>query len=533
MLARQLHHHPAWTAADLAADLAAARDRLELMAAENVSVAAAFDLSYRDLTAAQQRLFRRLGLHPGTDIDVHGAAALDDTDLAIARRHLEALYDQYLLAEPARGRYRFHDLIREHARALAANDPPADYDAALTRLVDYYLHTARAANRHIAGRSPTAEVPVVPPVQARELHTWEDAIAWMDAERLNLHAAAIHAATHDLPRQAAAIPTAMSRFLVTHGHWDQAFTLHSIALNAARHISDQHAEADALTDLAVVQRLTADYPAAIASLTQAIALYDAVGDRLGEANALTHLGAAQRLPGNYSAATDSLTQALELCRALGDRLGEADALNRLGEVEHLTGNYPAAVASEEQALHLYRSLGNRPGQAAALRDLAVVQYLTGDYPAAATSQQQALDLYRSLGSRLGEAQALSRLGAVQKAAGDHPAAAISLSHALELERELGDRLAEAETLNTMAELSLETAAPAEARARHEQALMIAIAITALPEQARALEGIGRSHLHEAQLRQAATHLRQALAIYQQISSPDVPRVWKTLSNYGI
>ena len=41
MLARRLHHHPAWTAAGLAADLAGARDRLELMQAENVSVAAA------------------------------------------------------------------------------------------------------------------------------------------------------------------------------------------------------------------------------------------------------------------------------------------------------------------------------------------------------------------------------------------------------------------------------------------------------------------------------------------------------------
>ena len=51
MLARQLRHHPAWTAAGLAADLAAARDRLELMHAENLSVAAAFDLSYQDLTA--------------------------------------------------------------------------------------------------------------------------------------------------------------------------------------------------------------------------------------------------------------------------------------------------------------------------------------------------------------------------------------------------------------------------------------------------------------------------------------------------
>jgi hypothetical protein len=49
MLARQLHHHPGWTAADLAADLAATRDRLELMTTEDVSVTAAFDLSYQDL----------------------------------------------------------------------------------------------------------------------------------------------------------------------------------------------------------------------------------------------------------------------------------------------------------------------------------------------------------------------------------------------------------------------------------------------------------------------------------------------------
>ncbi len=62
MLARQLHRHPAWTPAGLAADLAAARDRLDLIRAENLSVAAAFDLSYQDLTSDQQRLFRRLGL---------------------------------------------------------------------------------------------------------------------------------------------------------------------------------------------------------------------------------------------------------------------------------------------------------------------------------------------------------------------------------------------------------------------------------------------------------------------------------------
>jgi hypothetical protein len=67
------------------AELASAQDRLELMATENLSVAAAFDLSYADLTENQQRLFRRLGLHPGTDIDGY-AAALDGTGLSAARQ---------------------------------------------------------------------------------------------------------------------------------------------------------------------------------------------------------------------------------------------------------------------------------------------------------------------------------------------------------------------------------------------------------------------------------------------------------------
>ena len=81
MLARQLRHHPARSGAELAAGLAAARDRLAVMRAENLSVAAAFDLSYQDLTAEQQRLFRRLGLVSAPDVDAYAAAALDDISL--------------------------------------------------------------------------------------------------------------------------------------------------------------------------------------------------------------------------------------------------------------------------------------------------------------------------------------------------------------------------------------------------------------------------------------------------------------------
>jgi transcriptional regulator with XRE-family HTH domain len=173
MLASQLRHHPAWAPAELAAALAAARDRLGLMRAENVSVGAAFDLSYQDLTAEQQRLFRRLGLIPGPDFDAYAAAALEGISLGTARRDLGELYDQHLLTEPAPGRYRLHDLLREHARALAADDDDAETGGAAGRLLDYYLHTALTAGRHF-GRFSTAHrrpPPGRPPAHAPDVST--------------------------------------------------------------------------------------------------------------------------------------------------------------------------------------------------------------------------------------------------------------------------------------------------------------------------------------------------------------------------
>jgi hypothetical protein len=204
MLARQLRHHPARTSAELAADLAAARDRLAVMRAENLSVAAAFDLSYQDLDTAQQQLFRRLGLAPGPDIDAHAAAALDDTAPDVARRLLDELYDHHLITEPAPGRYLLHDLLREYARAGAGTDDPADSRAAAGRLMNYYAHVAEAAaaSKHIAtwttagGRPPPGQ----PPASAPPVTTPAQAAAWLEAERPNLHAAVGHAAAQAMPR---------------------------------------------------------------------------------------------------------------------------------------------------------------------------------------------------------------------------------------------------------------------------------------------------------------------------------------------
>jgi hypothetical protein len=151
-----------------------------------------------------------------------------------ARRNLGELYDQHLLAEPVPGRYQMHDLIREHARARAAVGDPAASRAATGRLLDYYLHTAAAANRLVARRPPAGMAPVeCPPAAGPQLACQKEAVAWLEAERANLQACADHAAAHGLAVHAVWLPAQLGEFLATRGYWDRALALHQAAADIA------------------------------------------------------------------------------------------------------------------------------------------------------------------------------------------------------------------------------------------------------------------------------------------------------------
>jgi hypothetical protein len=90
-----------------------------------LSVAAAFGLPHQDLDDGQQRLFRRLGLHPGPDIGAYAAAALDGNGVAAARQHLEALYPLPPAASSQHALSLFRD-VRQHSSnaAYALNELP-------------------------------------------------------------------------------------------------------------------------------------------------------------------------------------------------------------------------------------------------------------------------------------------------------------------------------------------------------------------------------------------------------------------------
>ena len=570
MVARQLHHHPAWSPAGRAAELAAAVDRLELMAAENLSVAAAFDLSYEELPPGLQRLFRWLGLHPGPDIDAYAAAALDGTGLAAARRGLEGLYDQYLLTEPAQGRYRLHDLIREHARALAGRlDPDGDRDQATARLLDYYQHAAARADTLIARQARTAPAPAGPmPAAVPALADRKQALAWARAERANLLACLDQVTGTGQHARIIALTAGLAALLSHDGPWADAITRHAIALRAAQHLGDRPGQAGALTNLGDVRRLTGDYPGAARDLEEALGISRDLGDRLGQANALIYLG-YMRLNGDYPGAARDLEEALGISRDLGDRLGQANALTYLGDMRRLAGDFPGAAQDQEDALGLYRDLGDRLGQANALNGLGSVRRMTGNYPGAARDLEEALGISRDLrdrrgqaialtrlgevrratgdytgaaraleealgihldlGNRLGQANALSGLGEVRQLAGDYPSAARDLEEALGLYRDLGDRGGEVLALNETGTLHRASGHLRQAASCHQQALDLARQVGSAWDEAHALAGLGRCALATGHTARAEDMLRQALEIFHQIGAAEAADVSRELN----
>jgi hypothetical protein len=147
---------------------------------------AVFSWSYRALDSAAARLFRLLGLHPGPDFAAPAAASLAEIPVSLAHRLLAQLTDANLIVEHAPGRWTLHDLLRAYAAELAeATETEEACYAARRRLFDHYVQVTHAARLTLdAHLRPPHEIPTPQTgTEGIELHSREQAIAWLDAEQ--------------------------------------------------------------------------------------------------------------------------------------------------------------------------------------------------------------------------------------------------------------------------------------------------------------------------------------------------------------
>jgi DNA-binding SARP family transcriptional activator/Tfp pilus assembly protein PilF len=531
LVGARLRGRTAWSIAFLLDRLGDEHRRLAEMEAGERSVAGALDLSYQHLTPDQQHLIRRLGLHPGLDFDPYAAATLADITPQEAEAILDELLEAHVLQQDRPERYRFHDLVRTHvATRVATDEPGPDRDQAVRRLLDWYLHTVDAAMRQVEPHRPRPSRAAAPTSEVPAMTDHEQAMAWLEGERVNLMAAVQLASVRRWHAYARDLPLAMHRYFYVRGYRDDWIASHQLALKATWELADPSGEAEVLNNLGIAQGRIGRYPEAVGYLDDALTLRRQVGDRHGAATALNNLGIASWHAGRSAEALDTLAEALALRRELDDLPGQANVLNNLGTLYEHMGRYADALEHLQWALERRRALSDRRGEASTLDSLGVLFIALGSHQRAETCLARALALHRETGHRDGEADTLNGLGRLYTRLGRHGTARDHHVRALTLGRRVDNSRIEAEALIGIGELCHDLGDHAEALRHHRVALALVEHAGSPFHQARARHGIGRALLGAGESDAARGHLAAARQLFRTLGAPEADEIEAELTS---
>ncbi len=440
-----------WTIRAMADRLRDEHRRLDEMRAGDLAVRASFEVSFTTLPPSTDkqgidpaRAFCLLGLWHGPSISSAAAAALFGVPEYSAQDALELLVDTHLLESVAPDRYRFHDLLRVYAaERAAAEELAAECDAAVTRLLTWYLRTADAAATAVLPHR--YDIPVVaadtdpPPLGFADA---EEALAWYDSERANLVAATRQAAASGRHEIAWRLPAPLFIIFNSRGNWADCIATSRIALDSARQVGNRQGEAWILNTLGDALGQTRQSEG-IDCLERSLAIRREIGDRMGEAQAANNLADAYQRLGRTDEALDLYRRALELNRAVGYRLGEGIALGSLGWTLLDLARAEEAIDYLRQAQNAFEEIDYPDGMGYALHILGRCYLSLGRDAEAIDCLQGALASHRATGNRRMQAATLRSIGTAQSRAGLTAEARVSWTQAAAIFEELGDS-AEAE-----------------------------------------------------------------------------------------
>lgn len=453
----RLAARPRWPIREMVDTLTHEHQRLAALTLEgDPAVRASLDLSYAALPDAEARMYRLMGLYPGTVFDSGVAAATAALPGSEARRLLGVLADTNLLDDAAFGQYRLHELIRLHAREAAERDEAGELrGVAIRRMLDWFLATVTSAGSlAMPHRRDQPREVEYPPAEPARFSGPDDALNWLDRQLPSVLAAIRLAVTRGLNALAWQLTDAMWPLFLHRGHYAERLEVDRVGLSAAR----------------------------------------ACEDAVGEAKMLNRVGLVLRDVGQLEEAGAHFREALAIWRRLRNDSRVIGSLRRLGGLAADRGQFQDAVSYFTDAADLARDIGDARRAALALSDLGVALTSDGRPADAVTRLQEAERWIAGVHDRFNEARILTRLGRAQAHDGQLDLAADNLRNALDAMRDLGSLRGQADALESLGELAERVARPAEARRRYEEALGIVTRLGARRSaQVRArLEGLPRS-----------------------------------------
>ncbi|CAD5949888.1 tetratricopeptide repeat protein [Streptomyces cyaneofuscatus] len=381
-----------------------------------------FDQSLERLSLQEQDLFRQLSLNPGPDISTAAASALADQPQPATERLLARLAVSHLIErnQVARDRWQMHDLLRAYANEQAAaavergRAPRRRYEQAHERLIDHYVQHAKAADTYfrLSGNAETSR-----------FRDQGQALAWFDAERENLIAAA-----HIGLRAGLDLGFALGSYLHRRRRLQDLVVVRALALNASQTISDTDRTAGAWNNLGVVLRELRRFDESLDAHQKALRLSQQNSGIHNQATAWDNLGSTLQELRRLDEALHAHQTALSLRHRAGNIRGQVSAWNNLGLALRGLRRFDEALHAHQTALSLCQQPRNTHQEATvwnnlglALQELgrldeALLAYGTArgffeqteDIHGVATSNYNLSTAYRGLG-RFDEALAAGRL----------------------------------------------------------------------------------------------------------------------------
>ncbi|GAA2578471.1 tetratricopeptide repeat protein [Dactylosporangium fulvum] len=406
--------------------------------AEGRTVQAAFDVSYRHLDPGAAALYRRLSLHPGTEFGPGVIRAVATAiDPATAHRSIEPLLRASLLQEIDEERFRYHDLVRLHARLKADMDEPRnDLRTAVLTQVEWYHGAARRADEVLTPyRRRPAYTPVTGPTCLPRFDAREGALTWLERERVNVVAAGQVAL--ELPHAELAwhlCDVLWPLLLLLKPSLRDRFEIHRRGVTAARLWGDAWAEAVMLNRLGRVCTRLGDAEAAESNLHAAIRLYETAGDVRGRLDAQEGLASAYLAAGRAGPAVHLLEEVLAGSRRLGEPRPLGLALITLGTALPKVGRAAEALPLLREAQAVFDGLIHIDpyNGVRATAGLAGALLAGGELPGAEDAANEAAQRMRALGAVHEEAEVTVLLGRIARRRGDVAAARRHYLAAIEL-----------------------------------------------------------------------------------------------------
>lgn len=374
------------------------------------------DWSYELLEPAEQTVLARLAAFVG-GFDLEAAEAVcgdDEIDSLDVLDLLASLCEKSLVMLEERdegSRYRMLETIRDYAREKL--EQGGDAAAVTARHCAHYFGVAKAANHGLRG-----------PQQA-------DWIWKLEVELDNIRNAIALALAGGVDSFIAVkFAVAMQGFWILRGYSTEGRKLVRAALALPAIEASSVAQGWALYVGAALAESQSDHAEARKMLETCLELRRQLGNEIDIAATLSTLSLARLQAGDAVGAAAGETEALQIFQRLGDRRGEAIGLLHLGQISLFEGNDAAARTHLDRCLAIAREIKHQELEAECELFLGATALQGDDRAQAGLRFKRSLTVCREAGDKRGEAHALWWLGHLDLRSGDLVSARTRLSEAL-------------------------------------------------------------------------------------------------------